>query len=155
MFCNCKCSGYSENRSIFEWMWTLVLPDMCIISCTSDKFWKKCSGKCSAMQEYLKTVINDKPIFVNFGILPLIHSLAYIWLPVAVLQQCAPRKCSWVSKAHIDVSQPFTASECRLIQNWGFGSLAMRNFSLGIPLSFSHFQFGKPLIHLRLPMFSL
>ena len=37
---------------------------------------------------------------------------------------CCITLCPWVFKAHIDVSQPFTASKCRLTKNWGFGSLA-------------------------------
>ena len=56
------------------------------------------------------------------------HSTAYsfyIGLPVAGLRQCAPRKYSWVSKAHIDVSQPFLASKCRLTKDWGLGFIAV------------------------------
>ena len=62
--------------------------------------------------------------YINVVNLSAIHSLVYTCLPVESWQQCTPRKCSWLFKAHIGVLQAYMASECRLTKYWGFASLA-------------------------------
>ena len=79
MFCNWKCAGYSMkiiaylNGCELKYYLTCVL-----FRVHQTNFERNALESAQQWQEYLKTVNNAKPIFINFVILPLIHSLAYI-----------------------------------------------------------------------------